>query len=126
MGSVVCLGLLLLGPAPLSACAMLADAVADCAPVPPASAHGGDECDRMAMPQPSGDEMEAGLASCCQAKAPLPQAAKSTTTVVAPDFTAQDLPGEFVATVRPALDSPASSLPVSPPERQSLLCVFLI
>ena len=125
IGAVVALGLLLLGPVPMSACAMLKGMMADCAPAAPAS--GESKCGQMAMHHPEEQVSGTRLTDCCKSNAPTPPALPSAKTVVAPEFAVEPL----VTNPSPLLMShavPVASTP-SPPdahERQSLLCVFLI
>ena len=121
ISATLVLGLMVLAPAPVSFCAMLANLPGDCAPSTPKS-----ECEQMGMAQPTVELKAASNLSCCQvSKAPLPDASSK---VVAPDARAELLFTQHVVLPpQPRLSlhqqSPQS---LSPPDRQQLLCVFLI
>ena len=116
---VIVFGLVAVAPLPVSACALLAGLPADCQPQP--------HCEQMDAAAPLTSIESAPGQSCCQLSgAPIPQA---QTKVSTPDF-AENLPSD----VQPVLFSHGSEVffpathsdDVSPPDRQPLLCVFLI
>ncbi len=115
------LSLVGIGPAPLSACALLSSAMAECA-APGAQS----QCDQMDLHEGQGRLAAPPDLSCCLAQAPVPvsqyqapEVAVASVPAVAPEpilsvFFARDLHA-FV----PVQDT-------SPPGLQSLLCTFLI
>jgi len=117
----ILLGLLILAPTPLSICAMLADLPGECTQpsVQP-------DCERMEMVQPSVAMMAGGDLSCCQiSQAPVPEAPGK---VIAPQASVETLRTDHLVAL-PQPDRLAHlelPLVVSPPDRQQLLCVFLI
>ena len=119
----LCLGLVALGPAPLSACAMLANLPADCGPAPAQSS----DCEQMDMHHPA-QEVRANLnASCCQITRPAPDAATAAKKTTAPELVTVPIDAEPVSLEARANPAPAASPQLaSPLERQSLFCVFLI
>ena len=117
----ILLGLLILAPTPLSICAMLADLPGECTQpsVQP-------DCEQMEMVQPSVAMKAGGDLSCCQvSEAPMPQAPGN---VIAPQASVETLRSDrLVALSQPdRLAHSELSPAVSPPDRQQLLCVFLI
>lgn len=107
-------------PVPLSACAMLM-APAECAPAP--------HCLGMDV-EPSAPAAELVAAMpCCQTAAAQPQAPGAIKKDAAPEVTFVRLTADtdLAVPAGPAFGIQAdSSRKVSPPERQALLCVFLI
>ena len=115
------LGLVTLGPTPLSACAIFTDLPGDCAPPYQQS-----DCERMGMVQPPVELKAPSDLSCCQLnQAPPPEAPGK---VSPPEASAQILcAGHLVVLPRSAqFPSSEASLFASPPDLQQLLCVFLI
>jgi len=115
------LGLLLLTPTPLSICALLADLPGECTQpsVQP-------DCEQMEMVQPSVVMKAGGDLSCCQiSQAPIPEAPGK---VVASQASVETLrPDHLVVLPQPDRLAHSEVAPaVSPPDRQQLLCVFLI
>ena len=125
-------GLALLGPAPLSACAIWMQLPGECAPAttapvpqPKAASH----CEQMAVPQPSSHAQLFAPAdsSCCIVKnVPLPAAqSKQVAPVVSID--ANRAPQTDLAPApAPRAAEIVASYEHSPPDLQPLLCVFLI
>jgi hypothetical protein len=116
-------GLVLLVPAPVSVCSLLAGLPGECAP------RTASECAQMGPmdgAQPAAEMRAASGSSCCTvSQAPVPQAASK---INAPAASLQ-----FDAAPQAGLSSAAArfTLPVlaaehSPPDRQQFLCVFLI
>ena len=117
----ILLGLLILAPTPLSICAMLADLPGECTQ-PSAQ----PDCEQMEMVQPSVAMKVGGDLLCCQvSEAPMPQAPGN---VIAPQASVETLRSDrLVALSQPdRLAHSELSPAVSPPDRQQLLCVFLI
>ena len=115
------LGLFFLAPTPLSLCAMLANLPGDC--IQPSAQ---PECAQMDMAQPPGALKAPDDLSCCQvSEAPMPQAPGK---VVAPQASVETLhPAHLVVLSQPDRLAHLELSPVvSPPDRQQLLCVFLI
>jgi hypothetical protein len=124
--------LALLGPAPLSACAMWMQLPGGCAgPAPSETAaepQAASHCEHMSLPAPAPDESVGASSdlSCCVAKdVPLPAQPKQTAPEISADST-----GVAHVDVAPAIASRAvetfSNIEHSPPDLQPLLCVFLI
>ena len=112
---------LLLGPHPMSVCAVLAGLPADCIPQPE------NHCNPTQKPDSPPAKNSSTDLSCCQvAAAPAPSASNKI------ELSAAALPPlETAAHWQPDLSisrSPISEVEPdrSPPDRQSLLCVFLI
>ena len=115
------LGLLLLTPTPLSLCAIFAGLPGDCAQSPHRP-----ECEQMGMAQAAVELEAESNQSCCQvSQAPVPEAPGK---VVAPQTSVKTLrPDHLVALPQPDRLAHLELPPVvSPPDRQQLLCVFLI
>ena len=110
-----------MAPAPLSACAMLAGLPGDCQPKP--------HCEGMVEEQPAA-RLEARCdMSCCQVtSAPLPQASGTVKKASTPEAgVTLDMPEPLLLPATPFVRAEASPpREISPPERQALLCVFLI
>jgi hypothetical protein len=118
---VLALGLLGLGPVPLSACALLTSQLVECATPKTQS-----QCDQMNMEETGAQLISASDTSCCSiSQAPIAQSQfkGSELFLAAP-----------VAVLDPTGDSPRiQRVPpvvivqdLSPPSVQSLLCTFLI
>jgi hypothetical protein len=118
----IALGLVGLGPLPLSACALIYSQPSECA-TPQTETH----CERMGMEQAERLSVSPGSKTCCVlSEAPLPEA--------------QSNAGELQATAGSALDASSAPLIVrhgskqpvealqdfSSPPLQTLLCTFLI
>jgi len=108
-------------PVPLSACAMPKAAPEECHAVP--------HCEQMAMDEPAA-AVEATIdTSCCHWSTTPAQEPATVKKVVAPDteFVGVTFSTAVALPVQPEHSLPADSpLKVLPPERQALLCVFLI
>ena len=115
------LGLFLLAPTPLSLCATLADLPGEC--VQPFAQ---PDCEQMEMAQHPLALRASNDLSCCQVgQAPLPEA---TAKIAAPLASFDTLRSDrLVAPQQPDRLAHFEVSPVvSPPDRQQLLCVFLI
>ena len=113
---VLAAGLAAAGPAPVSACALMAGLPADCQPMP--------DCSKMDMP----DAVVAGMAtSCCQVSAaPLPER-QAKVAPPAMGAAAERVERAAVPAMRPAdFFSSDFSGGFSPPDTQTLFCVFLV
>lgn len=114
---VLATALALLGPVPVSLCAVLGNLPADCIPTP--------HCETMGS-QASDAKLSAPTDDCCAvSSAPLPERqvnspapVASLELVAAPEFVVEALQTEVVA-IMPRARS-------APPDLQSALCVFLI
>lgn len=117
----------LTGPAPVSFCALMMGLPADCAPAAPVDSH----CDQMPMPAPAEapdttPDNSPDLSCCDAMAAPAPELNVKTMALGAL------VSLEYVSDnhALPPLDgfAPGGDIPSvgSPPDRQPLLCVFLI
>lgn len=113
--------LAVLGPSPVSLCALASSFTADCAAMPQQP-----QCNEMNMDEAAGPALSAGTASCCVvSQAPLPETANTAqvaSAAVAPVVVA-------ILAITPGNVEEQRSANVhqnpSPPERSSL-CTFLI
>lgn len=115
--------LALMGPMPVSACALVMGLPADCAPPVPVQGH----CDGMpAEPGAPSEPAPADDSNCCDfLAAPLPDSNVKVAPAEAMGVTLVEIPAAPVASpALPAADVASSPAP-SPPDLQSLLCVFL-
>jgi hypothetical protein len=115
------LGLLGLGPVPLSACSLMSSKLAECA-----SPKTQSMCDQMNMDESGTHLAAASNHSCCFVQAPLPES-----RFQAPDISlvaaAIVPPGQMTEPPRVAFAAREIFVQdVSPPALQSLLCTFLI
>jgi hypothetical protein len=131
--SMLCLSLAGLAPAPLSACAMLMASPTDCAPAPAESAPTASHCEQAVSAKGTNQDTLRANASelpCCTSKAaPVPDAGAGlgkvnfTQASASPESGPQAIAGH-------ALERPISQTDLeqftSPPDRQPLLCTFLI
>lgn len=121
----------LLGPQPLSACALMMGLPADCAPAAPAES----DCEQMPMPVPSAAEGEvpaeeptepADPSCCASLAAAVPesnvQVAAADGLLPLAETSDSEVPPNPVAVAPLQAVRPSAS----PPDRQPLLCVFLI
>ena len=113
---VLAAGLAAAGPAPLSACALMAGLPAECQPMP--------ECLQMDMP----DALMAGMGtSCCQVSAvPLPEQRANAAPPVLGAATERIERASVPAVYSPVFIPTDFSDSFSPPDTQPLLCVFLV
>jgi len=115
----LCLSLAALAPLPLSVCAALAALPSEC-----------QECQQMGVAEPAGAPHTDFDPACCQlTAAPLPEAVAGAAKTLAA-FASVDVDSVRLSTsVSVAQEIPVRSdlFPAfSPPDRQPLLCVFLI
>lgn len=119
------LGLVLLGPAPLSACAMWMQLPGECAPAAPAPT---GHCDQLQQGA-ANDATVSGTpdASCCVVKN-VPQPASQSKDATPQVTLAAGAPeqSEAVATPQPRPIETEFRFEHSPPDLQPVLCVFLI
>ncbi len=115
----LCLSLAALVPVPISACAALRDLPAQCQPQP--------DCQQMGMAQPTTSVEASSNSSCCRLReAPVPQLPSK---VSVPDAAAHvaSVQHSLADDLKPQEQSAPTALETpSPPDRRSLLCVFLI
>jgi len=116
--------LALMGPMPVSACALIMGMPADCAPPVPVESH----CEGMpAEPTAPPEPVPAGDPDCCDSlAAPLPDANVKIAPADALAASLVEIPATPVTSpVWAAADFDSPPAP-SPPDLQTLLCVFLI
>lgn len=115
------LGLIGLGPVPLSVCALLTSKLAECATPKTES-----RCDQMNMDESGTQLVAASDTSCCiVSKAPVPKLQyKASNLSLAAPLAVLGLTGDTPRVQRLPLVLIAQD--VSPPSVQSLLCTFLI
>ena len=125
-------GLALMGPAPLSACAMWMQLPGGCGgPVPAQAAaepQPASHCEHMALPAPASDERMRATSdmSCCAAKnVPLAEQQKQTAPEVSADSARVAQP-DLAPIAAPRPSEFSQNQEHSPPDLQPLLCVFLI
>lgn len=131
--SMLCLSLAGLAPVPLSACAMLMASPADCSPAPAKAAPAVSHCEQAATAEGANQDTfqaDASKLPCCELRAaPAPDASAGISKVnVAPaSASLEDGPQ---AVPSQALDRTIAQTEfeqfTSPPDRQPLLCTFLI
>jgi hypothetical protein len=123
------LGLVLLGPAPLSACAMWMQLPGECAPALPAPPpEPASHCDHLKQAAAGEASVSGALdASCCVVKNVAQPASQSKQ--LTPQFTlaatASQQP-QIIAAAAPRAIEAEFRFEHSPPDLQPLLCVFLI
>jgi hypothetical protein len=121
-----CLLLAAAGPEAMAACAAMAGLGADCRP--PAQSH--CEAAPSESPAPAAPEQEplpSGGFPCCRIlAAPRPQVVAQEAPLAASFDVASALSSDLVAPVATRNRAPEDVPDVSPPDRQPLLCVFLI
>jgi hypothetical protein len=131
--STLCLSLASLAPAPLSACAMMMSLPAECAPAAGVSAPAASHCEQAVSSEATNqDTLQAGASElpCCKlTAAPMPDAGVSLGKVnVAPASASLEngphvIPGQ---TLERTISQTELEQFTSPPDRQPLLCTFLI
>jgi hypothetical protein len=131
--SMLCLSLASMAPAPLSACAMLMASPTDCAPAQAVPDPTASHCEQAAASKGTNQKQLQAAASelpCCKlTAAPVPDAGAGlgkvnfTQAAAWPESGPQAIAGH-------ALERPISQTDLeqftSPPDRQPLLCTFLI
>jgi hypothetical protein len=125
-------GLAVLGPAPLSACAIWMQLPGECAPgtsAPAPQPKAANHCEEMNVPQASSDaQLSAPVdASCCVVKnVPLPASqSKQAAPVVSIDAN-RVAQMDMAPVPAPRATQIENNFEHSPPDLQPLLCVFLI
>ena len=122
VSSVIVLGLILVGPRPVSLCSLASSLAADCESMDKPS-----PCDQMDMPTHQSETRKASTTNCCAlSQAPLPErknelsAPESEQQLVPVATLPKEVFHPYAATVTDVLRDP------SPPPSPSLLCTFLL
>jgi hypothetical protein len=116
------MGLILVGPSPVSLCALASSLAADCESMVKPS-----PCDQIDMPAHPCETWKVSTISCCaMSQAPLPEA-KHELSSPGPEQQLATVATLSAEAVHPERQAPTDVLhDPSPPPRQSLLCTFLL